>query len=87
LAADIQRRCATKAWENEERIRELSRIIASKRLRRKKTFGKEYRADYFHNRPTWEIERQVSEEDEEDEYVEPAVDLQIPERAVLAEIL
>ncbi|KAK3938085.1 hypothetical protein QBC46DRAFT_460441 [Diplogelasinospora grovesii] len=49
---------------------------------------KEYRADYFYNRPTWDIERQARrEEEEEEEYVEPAVDLQIPERARLAEIL
>ncbi|KAK3945235.1 FluG domain-containing protein [Diplogelasinospora grovesii] len=39
---------------------------------------REYRADYFHNRPTWEIERQASGEEEE-EYIEPAINLHIPE--------
>ncbi|KAK4220989.1 FluG domain-containing protein [Podospora fimiseda] len=43
-----------------------------------------YREDYFNNRPTWDIE---ANEQEEREYIEPAIDLYIPERAQLAEIL
>ncbi|PNH59735.1 hypothetical protein VD0002_g7831 [Verticillium dahliae] len=46
----------------------------------------QYRKHYFYNRPTWNIERQARDEEEE-EYVEPAIDLEIPDRARLAEIL
>jgi hypothetical protein len=42
--------------------------------------------NYFHHRPTWDIERQARGEGME-EFVEPAIDLVIPERARLAEIL
>ncbi|KAK4101194.1 hypothetical protein N658DRAFT_496494 [Parathielavia hyrcaniae] len=72
-----------KGTENEDRVRELTRLIASKEAQRKKTIRRAYREDYFYNRPTWDIEADESEE----EYAEPAVDLQIPERAMLAEIL
>jgi hypothetical protein len=76
--------------ENEERIRELGKLIATKEAQRRNKIQQEYRADYFYNRPTRDIERQAimdEEEEEEEEYVEPIVDLQIPERAQLAEIL
>jgi hypothetical protein len=72
--------------ENEDRIRELTKSIAQKQVKRTKDIQRKYREEYFHNRPTWEIERQADGEEEE-EYVEPAIDLQIPERAELAEIL
>jgi DNA-nicking Smr family endonuclease len=58
--------------ENEERIRELTKLIAKKRAKRAKDIQREYREDYFHNRPTWEIEGQANGE-EEQEYVEPGV--------------
>ncbi|KAK4171133.1 FluG domain-containing protein [Triangularia setosa] len=45
---------------------------------------KAYREDYFYNRPTWDID---TDGQEEDEYVEPAIDLHIPERAQLTQIL
>ncbi len=51
-----------------------------------KNVVKDYREDYFYHRPTWDIERQARGEEEE-EYVEPDIDLQISERAQLAEIL
>ncbi|AEO61012.1 hypothetical protein MYCTH_2310784 [Thermothelomyces thermophilus ATCC 42464] len=75
--------------ENEERIRKLGTLIATKEAQRRKRIRQGYRADYFYNRPTWDIERQASEDEdeEEEEYLEPIVDLQIPERAQLAEIL
>ena len=76
-----------KGTENEERVRELGRLIATKEALRKKRVQQGYRADYYYNRPTRDIERQAIEDDEEEEYVEPTVDLQIPERAQLAEIL
>ncbi|KAK3935373.1 hypothetical protein QBC46DRAFT_453549 [Diplogelasinospora grovesii] len=69
--------------DNEQEIRDLTKEINNKKAQR------EYRADYFYNRPTWDIERQArgEEEEEEEEYDEPAIDLLIPERAQLAEIL
>lgn len=60
-------------------------MIASKEARRKKDVRRAHREDYFYSRQTWDIEADESEEEEE--YIEPAVDLQIPERAKLAEIL
>ncbi|KAI0531848.1 hypothetical protein GGR58DRAFT_518190 [Xylaria digitata] len=75
--------------DNEQEIQNLTKEISSKKAQRVKAVKKEYRADYFYNRPTWDIERQMRRKDgeEEEEYVEPAIDLQIPERAQLAEIL
>ena len=72
-----------KGTENEEMIRELTKLIAAKEAQRKKKIRQEYRANYFYNRPTWDIEADGQEE----EYVEPVIDLQIAERAQLAEIL
>ncbi|KAJ4307316.1 hypothetical protein N0V88_000699 [Collariella sp. IMI 366227] len=80
-------RYCIKGTENEDRIRELGNLIASKKAQRNKNFEQAYRADYFYNRPTRDIERQANEDDKEEEYVEPTIDLQIPERAQLAEIL
>jgi hypothetical protein len=60
--------------------RVLTSLISRKRAQRDKVILQEYRAYYFNNRPTWEVERQ-----EEEEYVEPTVDLHI--LAQLAEIL
>jgi hypothetical protein len=72
--------------DNEQQVRDLTRQIRSKKAQRVKKIVKEYRADYFYNRPTWDIERQARGEEEE-EYVELDIDIQIPERAQLAEIL
>ncbi|KAB5526432.1 hypothetical protein GE09DRAFT_1151480 [Coniochaeta sp. 2T2.1] len=72
--------------ENEDRIRELTRLIGQMKAKRAKNIRRGYREDYFYNRPTWDIERQANGE-EGQEYVEPAIDLQIPERAALAKIL
>lgn len=46
-------------------------------MQRKKAIRQEYQNDYFYNRPTWEIERQANGEEEEEEYVEPAINLHI----------
>jgi len=73
-----------KGTENEDQIRELTKLIATKEAQWKKAIRRTYREDYFYNRPTWDIE---ADGQEEEEYVEPAIDLQIPERAQLAEIL
>ena len=72
--------------ENEAKIRELTATLKSKRAQREKQVVKEYRENYFYHRPTWDLERQARGEEIE-EYVEPAIDLVIPERARLAEIL
>lgn len=72
-----------KGTENEDQIRDLTKLIAAKEAQRKKAIRQAYRQDYFYNRPTWDMEADGQEE----EYVQPAIDLQIPERAQLAEIL
>lgn len=75
-----------KGIENEERIRELTKLIRTKQAQRDNVIRRDYRADYFHNRPIWDIERQANGEEEE-QYVEPIIELHIPERAQLAGIL
>ncbi len=72
--------------QNESEIRELTATIRSKRSQREKKIVKEYRENYFHHRLTWDLERQARGEELE-EYVEPAIDLVVPERVRLAEIL
>jgi hypothetical protein len=72
--------------DNAQEIQDLTKQIRSKKAQRVKKVVNGYRAHYFYNRPTWDIERQARGEEEE-EYVEPDIDLQIPERVQLAEIL
>lgn len=72
--------------DNEAEIRALTVTIRSKRAQREKRIVKQYRENYFHHRPTWDLERQARGEEME-EYVEPTIDLVIPERARLAELL
>ncbi|KAK0707074.1 hypothetical protein B0T26DRAFT_729064 [Lasiosphaeria miniovina] len=71
-----------KGSKNEGKIRELTKWIATKEQQRKTTIRREYRKHYFYNRPTWDMDA-----DGQEEYVKPAADLQITERAQLAEIL
>ena len=73
-----------KGTENEDRVRELTKLIATKEAQRKNTIRRAYREHYFYNRPTRDIE---ADGQEEEEYVEPSIDLHISERAQLAEIL
>ncbi|KAK4443569.1 hypothetical protein QBC34DRAFT_488318 [Podospora aff. communis PSN243] len=75
-----------KGHDDEEMIRSLTRQIRAKRAERGKRIRSKYREFYFHNRPTWDIERQAVP-DEEEEYVTPVIDLHIAERAELAELL
>ena len=75
-----------KGRDDEKRIRELTNQIRTKRAQREEKIRTEYREYYFHNRPTWDIEKQAMGEAEE-EYAAPAIELDIPERAKLAEIL
>jgi hypothetical protein len=60
--------------------------IGIARTRRRNIISEEYRADYFRRRPLEDIERQNSGQQEE-EYIEPVVEHQIPERAQLAELI
>ncbi|KAL8400415.1 hypothetical protein RB594_000708 [Gaeumannomyces avenae] len=71
--------------ENEKEVRVLTEKIKRKRARREDEVVRQYREYYFYHRPTWDIERQARGEEEE-EYEEPKVELNIPERARLAEI-
>lgn len=72
--------------EDESQIRELTGQIASRKVQREKQIVKAYREYYFYNRPTWDLESQARGVDLE-QYEEPAINLVIPERAKLAEIL
>ncbi len=76
--------------EHEEEIREISKLIRTKRANRDKALRRQYREYYFYNRPTWEIEQQLVEDADkeyEDLYIDPAINLHIPERACLADLL
>ncbi|KAI3339677.1 FluG domain-containing protein [Ustulina deusta] len=81
-----QGRYRIEGHKEEEKIRKLSNEIRIKRAQRDRQVVKEYREHYFYHRPTWDIERQARGEEEE-EYVEPAINVPIPGRAKLAEIL
>jgi hypothetical protein len=70
----------------EAEVRRLTTEIGSARTRRRNIISEEYRADYFRRRPTEDIERQNSGQQEE-EYIEPVVEHQIPERMQLAELI
>ncbi|KAM0742721.1 hypothetical protein ACQRIT_002898 [Beauveria bassiana] len=72
--------------EHEDRIRAITDEIRNKRTQNERRVVKDYREYYFYNRPTWDIEAQARGEVEE-EYEQPAMDLVIPERARLANIL
>lgn len=70
----------------EQEIRSLTKAIANKRAQRTRAIQREYREYYFYHRPTWDIEKEARGEDAE-EYAEPTINLCIPERARLADIL
>jgi hypothetical protein len=72
--------------DSEARIRKLTDTIRTKKAERDKRIVKDYREYYFYHRPTWDIEAQARGEVEE-QYEEPVIDLIVPERARLAEIL
>lgn len=72
--------------KEEEKIRKLTVEIRKKRAQRERKVVKEFREHYFYNCPTWDIERQIRGEEEE-EYAEPVIDVTISERARLAEIV
>jgi hypothetical protein len=61
----------------EAEVRQLTTVIGSTRSRYRNIISEEYRADYFRRRPTEDIEKQNSRQEEE-EYIEPVVQYQIP---------
>jgi Protein of unknown function (DUF3435) len=67
-------------------VRRLTAAIGSARSRRRNIISEEYRADYFRRRPTEDIKRQNSGQEEE-EYMEPVVEHQIPQRLLLADLI
>ncbi|RYO96122.1 hypothetical protein DL764_007526 [Monosporascus ibericus] len=75
--------------DQEGEVQRLTKEIKKKRAQRNKALRQEYRKYYFHNRPTWDIERQLAEgaAEELEEDIQPPIQLCIPERAQLAEIL
>ncbi len=50
-----------KGSAHEKDIQRLTSQIASKRAKRKKMVKESYRVYYFHNRPTWDLERQAND--------------------------
>jgi hypothetical protein len=72
--------------EIETEVRRLTSAIGIARSRRRNIISEEFRADYFRRRPTEDIERQNCGQAEE-EYVEPVVQHQIPQRALLVAII
>lgn len=72
--------------EREAEIRRLTEEIGRKNTQRDERIITIHRKHYFQNRSTWDIDRLFLGEGEE-EYIEPEIDLQIPERAELARLL
>ncbi len=72
--------------EVEAEVRRLTTLIGSARSRRRNVISEEYRTDYFRRRPTKDIESQ-NRGHEEEEYIEPAVEHQIPNRTLLSALL
>ncbi|KAH8119865.1 hypothetical protein DFH11DRAFT_1721770 [Phellopilus nigrolimitatus] len=75
-----------KGSPHEKELQRLTRLISSRRAKRKKMVKDSYRLYYFHNRPTWDVERQANgEAPVEDQKAK--TDLQLPDRADLAKLL
>jgi len=74
--------------KHEDKVRELTKTIRMKKAQRERSIREYYRQYYFYHRPTWEIEQQLAGDDQVDEaYSAPAIDLHIPERKRLANLL
>ncbi|KAH7121977.1 FluG domain-containing protein [Dactylonectria estremocensis] len=72
--------------QEEEQLQQLTDTIRLKRIKRNRQTVKDYRKYYFHNRPTWDIKQQARGEPDE-EYIEPAIKLNIPKHAKLADLI
>ncbi len=67
-------------------MRRLTAAIGSARTRRRNFIFQEYRDEYFRRRPTEDIERHNSGQQEE-EYIELMVELQIPQTKQIADLI
>lgn len=72
--------------EHEAEIRGLTEEIARRSKQREERIIISHRKHYFHNRSTWDIDRLFQGEGGA-EYIEPDIDLEIPERAKLAKLI
>ncbi|KFY93086.1 hypothetical protein V500_03919 [Pseudogymnoascus sp. VKM F-4518 (FW-2643)] len=70
----------------EAEVRRLTAAIGSARTKRRNIISQEFRDDYFRRRPTEDIERHNNGQHEE-EYVEPLVEHQIPQRTQLVDLI
>jgi hypothetical protein len=70
----------------EAEVRRLTSAIGSARTRRRNIVSQEYRDEYFRRRPTEDIEKHNNGRQEE-EYIEPVVEHQIPQRTQLADLI
>ncbi|OBT53129.1 hypothetical protein VE04_05757 [Pseudogymnoascus sp. 24MN13] len=70
----------------EAEVRRLTSTINSARIRRRNIISQEYREEYFRRRPTEDIERHNNGQHEE-EYIEPVVEHQIPQRTQLVKLI
>ena len=71
---------------HEDEIRQLTAEISALESKQREDIIHGYRKYYFYKRPTWDIEAQLRGETEE-AYEMPAIDLALPERQRVAEIL
>ncbi|OQV09690.1 hypothetical protein CLAIMM_13783 [Cladophialophora immunda] len=83
---------------NKEDSKEIGKTIRALKAQRVKDVIKQYRKFYFESRPTWDIEQQDGgssddvdmddpDEDLDDGFHRPDIDLDIPERAQLAQLV
>ncbi|KFY99119.1 hypothetical protein V500_01452 [Pseudogymnoascus sp. VKM F-4518 (FW-2643)] len=70
----------------EAEVRRLTAAIGSAKTKRRNIISQEFRDDYFRRRPTEDIERHNNGQHEE-EYVEPVVEHQIPQRRQLVDLI
>lgn len=70
----------------EDQVRYLTAEIGKLRSQLQKFLSDKYRENYFKERPIKDIEAQIHGE-EEIEYIEPVIELQIPERAHLVNLI
>ena len=75
--------------KHEDEVRQLTKTIRTKKAQRDKSIRQSYRQYYFYHRPTWDIEQQFAGGDRQVDEASsvPAIDLHIPERAQLANLL
>jgi len=75
--------------KHEDEVRQLTKTIRTKKAQRDKSIRQSYRQYYFYHRPTWDIEQQFAGGDRQVDEASsvPVIDLHIPERAQLANLL